>query len=522
MPCEPPFSYVEYIVTQAMIDASGANDSFSYSAFDLLDESVISQENQIEVYVNGVLRLLDTDYTVNAESQLVVFAEGFLAVNDFIRIARNTEKCNRYVDFTDNTVLTEKDLDLDSNQIFFVAQEAFDLAYQSLRINDGGTMWDGRGYEANNFLPATHSTSLVTLGQVQNLITGVETATVDGCRIYGYEADGTETTFPLDDGVPQGINSCQLFVTVDGVLLEPDCDAGNPPVEESSEPTNNSPGCGTYTVEIIDGVPNVVFQTPPANGASVSIRSLTGTVAAVFAEGSISGTRITPGTLTLDRFSFDPAVDSDVRTLIVYQDGSFSVRPPTLDDLAGWEASVLAFRLDQFAVPTAAVNVNTNQITNLAAGSASTHAVNKGQMDAAVLAEQTARIAADATLQSAIDAIGSTATNTGRSIAGRVSVTNGTQTDWTVPTTVPDYATRAFDSLQVYYQDESGSIMPAKSWIMTGADASPNSEKALFDEDSGVIPRIYVTRLAGSVRFRAHNNAAATTIIKFVATFNPT
>jgi hypothetical protein len=523
MPCDPPLAYVTYRVTQAMIDSDGSFDSFSYAAFDLLDASVIAEKNQLAVFVNGVEKTVDVDYTVDDVTQLVSFPEGVLEVDDFIKIARDTEKCERYVDFEDNTVLTEKDLNLDSNQIFFVAQEAFDLAYQSLRLNDGGTMWDGRGYEANNFLPATHSSSLVTLGQVQNLVNGVDTATVDGCRIYGFEGDGTEDTFPLDDGVPTSIDACQVLVMVDGVVQEPDCGAGNPPPVEgfSMDPTNNSPGCGAYTVELIDGVPHVVFTSPPANTASVSIRVLTGTVAAVFAEASIDGDRITPGTISTDRWTFEESVSSANRTLIVYQDGSFSIRPPTLDDLDGWDDDVLAFRLDQFAVPTANVSLNTNRITNLSAGTSSTDAANVGQITSAVAAEAVLRAAADADLQSQITAIDSNASNLGRTVVGRVSVTNGTQTDWAVPSTVPNYATAAFDGLHVYFQSETGNIDPANSWFLTGADTNANSEKALFDSGSAVIPRIYVTRQAGSIRFRAHANAAASTVIKFSATFNP-
>lgn len=53
----------------------------------------------------------------------------------------------------------------------------------------------------------------------------------------------------------------------------------------------------------------------------------------------------------------------------------------TISDLA---ATVQAYRLDQFADPTASVDLNSQTIINLANGTASGDAVNKGQLDGAV------------------------------------------------------------------------------------------------------------------------------------------
>lgn len=53
----------------------------------------------------------------------------------------------------------------------------------------------------------------------------------------------------------------------------------------------------------------------------------------------------------------------------------------TISNLA---ATVQAYRLDQFANPTASVNLNSQKIINLAAGTAASDAANKGQLDSAV------------------------------------------------------------------------------------------------------------------------------------------
>lgn len=224
MPTSPPFSYVTYTITTPMI----ATPEFSYATIGLLEDATVPIETQLEVYLNGVLLTLTTDYTFISGNKIDVSAT--LQLGDFLKIQRNTEKGTRYVDFTNNSILNESDLDLSANQIFFIAQEAYDLAYNTVRLTSAGDAWEGQGLEATNFAPAASGSSLVTLNQVNGLILGLETATIDGCRIYGFEGDGATTDFALDAGVPTNISACQLLVMVDGVVYEADCDSGNPPV----------------------------------------------------------------------------------------------------------------------------------------------------------------------------------------------------------------------------------------------------------------------------------------------------
>lgn len=58
-----------------------------------------------------------------------------------------------------------------------------------------------------------------------------------------------------------------------------------------------------------------------------------------------------------------------------------TLSPITTSQISNFSTSVTAFRLDQFAVPTASVNMNNQKITNLSTPTATTDAVNKSYVD---------------------------------------------------------------------------------------------------------------------------------------------
>ena len=70
-----------------------------------------------------------------------------------IRIRRDTDKEEAVVDFHDGSVLSEEDLDQNTRQLLFVAQEAYDALEGSPTI-DNDNKWDMRGLPIKNVGPA--------------------------------------------------------------------------------------------------------------------------------------------------------------------------------------------------------------------------------------------------------------------------------------------------------------------------------------------------------------------------------
>ena len=97
---------------------NGSTNSFAIS-FSFL------ANNEVDVTVAGVLKTLDTHYTISGST--VTFTSGNTPANGAaIKFQRDTDISAKKVDFTDGSVLTETDLDTNSDQVLFAQQEITD------------------------------------------------------------------------------------------------------------------------------------------------------------------------------------------------------------------------------------------------------------------------------------------------------------------------------------------------------------------------------------------------------------
>ena len=81
--------------------------------------------NEVDVTVAGVLKTLDTHYTISGST--VTFTSGNTPANGAaIKFQRDTDISAKKVDFQDGSVLTETDLDTNSDQVLFAQQEITD------------------------------------------------------------------------------------------------------------------------------------------------------------------------------------------------------------------------------------------------------------------------------------------------------------------------------------------------------------------------------------------------------------
>tara|TARA_R100000353_G_scaffold153302_1_gene111884 strand:- start:531 stop:1007 length:477 start_codon:yes stop_codon:yes gene_type:complete len=108
------------------------NISFSY-----LDVSVVV------VTVGGVLKTINTHYTFTSASQ-ITFTSGNEPANGVaIKFQRDTNMSTKKVDFVNGSVLTEADLDANSNQFLFGMQEIIDSGVGSGFTIDSTNKVDG-------------------------------------------------------------------------------------------------------------------------------------------------------------------------------------------------------------------------------------------------------------------------------------------------------------------------------------------------------------------------------------------
>ena len=185
----------------------GTESNFSIS-FNYLSTS------EIDVFVGGVLKTLNTHYTVNGST--ITFTSGNIPANGTsIKFQRDTDISAKKVDFIDGSVLTEKDLDNNSDQILFGLQEFVDIVNNDLYKRDGtqtltgSIVFEGSSDDANETtLSVTNPTAdrTITFPDITGtVITSADTGTVNSTMI----ANGT--IVDADINASANINGSKLL-----------------------------------------------------------------------------------------------------------------------------------------------------------------------------------------------------------------------------------------------------------------------------------------------------------------------
>ena len=126
--------------------------------------------NEVDVTVAGVLKTLDTHYTISGST--VTFTSGNIpASGAAIKFQRDTNISAKKVDFQDGSVLTETDLDTNSDQVLFAQQEITD---KLAGIEEGATA-DQTNAEIRAAVEAATDSNVFTDADHTKL-NGIETA----------------------------------------------------------------------------------------------------------------------------------------------------------------------------------------------------------------------------------------------------------------------------------------------------------------------------------------------------------
>lgn len=124
-------------------------------------------ESHIVVTVGGVVKTQGTDYTF-ANSSTITFntAPDNGAV---VKITRSSSRDARLVDYQDGSTITEAILDQDSNQMFFMSQEAIDVTEGTMTKNDNDA-WEAQGKRIENVAAPINNSDAVNLGTLSGNI----------------------------------------------------------------------------------------------------------------------------------------------------------------------------------------------------------------------------------------------------------------------------------------------------------------------------------------------------------------
>jgi hypothetical protein len=202
-----------------------------YTATSSQTDFVISfaylEETHVVVFVDGVQQTVTTDYTLVSGGTTVRFNSG-LTAGDVVVIERQTSRATRLTNYTAGP-LTEADLDEDSQQAFFMAQESIDQAEirlgldtdeqwtaDSKRIKDVSTPTGGNDAATKDYVDAVATGSLTT--PLSLAIGGTGVAATDNDDLLTNLGAGTKGLAILKDTTSAAVMT-ELGITANGQSL---------------------------------------------------------------------------------------------------------------------------------------------------------------------------------------------------------------------------------------------------------------------------------------------------------------
>ena len=163
---------------------------------------------EISVTVNGVA---ETGLTFPSSSTVLLTSAP--ATGTLVQVRRTTALASRAVDFASGSVLTEEDLDDSNIQVFHAAQEAIDIAGDSIFL-DADDKWEASSKVIKNVGTPAASTDAATKGYADGISAAAATAAVTAANAAVTAATGAiipdatklaihpvGTQYTLSDGV---------------------------------------------------------------------------------------------------------------------------------------------------------------------------------------------------------------------------------------------------------------------------------------------------------------------------------
>ena len=120
----------------------------------------------VVVTIDGVTKTLTTDYTF-ATSSTIAFTSP-PAGSTTIKFTRSSNRTARLVDYQDGSTITENILDQDSNQLFYMAQEAIDITDNNISLSTSTDQWDALSKRITNVADPTLAQDAVTKYYLEN------------------------------------------------------------------------------------------------------------------------------------------------------------------------------------------------------------------------------------------------------------------------------------------------------------------------------------------------------------------
>ena len=142
-----------------------------------------------------------TAYTLDAAGTNLTF-DTAPASNAAIEIRRTTSQTTKLVDYVSGSVLTESDLDTDSDQAFYMSQEAIDKAGDVISLDNVDFNWDIQNKRLKNVADPVDNTDAVNKQFISTNIPNITTVagiSSDVTTVAGISSDVTAVAADATD-----------------------------------------------------------------------------------------------------------------------------------------------------------------------------------------------------------------------------------------------------------------------------------------------------------------------------------
>jgi hypothetical protein len=264
--------------------------------------------NHVSVEVDGVA----ATFTWNNDSQILI-SSPTLSGGEAVLLIRSTSQDTRLVDYVDGSNLTETDLDLDSKQAFYMAQESLDelTLFDDDATATSGYIWVADGTDFKS-VAVSGDVTISTAGVVTLGAGAVETAMIEADAINGTRlADDAVDSEHYTDGSIDTAHIADVNVTTAKIANDAITGAKIALFDDSYAATNGH-------ILVADGTDfdNVAMSgdVTISNAGVTSIGSEVITNADINGSAAIDASKIHNGTVSNAEFGYLNGVSSAIQT----------------------------------------------------------------------------------------------------------------------------------------------------------------------------------------------------------------
>ena len=243
-------------------------------------------QSHVQVRLDNVLKTLGVDYTFPTSSTIQFTNAPANSVN--INFKRSSNQSARLVDFQDGSTITESILDQDSNQMFYMSQEAIDSTAGVMAL-DGDNKWDAQSRIIKNIaspvndndavnkafittnLPAinTVNTNIASVASVASNIANVNAVNANSANINSVASNSAN----INSAVANATNINSVVANSANINTAAGANANITAVAGQITPTNNIGTLAGLTTQIT-GVYNIRNAITTVANNSVDVQAL--------------------------------------------------------------------------------------------------------------------------------------------------------------------------------------------------------------------------------------------------------